>query len=124
MKPSLREKSLGVFATRDAAQQAERQRSGTMSNLDFDWQYGPTERQAVSAKIIPFPMARRIRFLERIAITLHSCRKPDEYLARIEKQQRDAMTRRQLPEEVVELQMAAFHKEINWRLEWVRKHHG
>jgi hypothetical protein len=29
-----------------------------MSNLDFDWQYGPTERQAVSAKIIPFPMAR------------------------------------------------------------------
>jgi hypothetical protein len=95
-----------------------------MSNLDFDWQDGPTERQAVSAKIIPFPVARRIRFLEHIAITLHSCRKPNEYLARVEKQQRDAMTRRQLPEEVVELQMTAFHKEINWRLEWVRKHHG
>ena len=95
-----------------------------MSNLDFDCQDGPAEQPAVSAKIIPFPMARRIRFLEHIAITLHSCRKPDEYLARVEKQQRDAMTRRQLPEEVVELQMAAFHKEINWRLEWVRKHHG
>ena len=27
-----------------------------MSNLDFDWQDGPTERQVVSAKIIPFPM--------------------------------------------------------------------
>ena len=61
---------------------------------------------------------------ELIAITLHSCRKPDEYLARVEKQQRDAMTRRQLPEEVAELQMAAFHKEINWRLQWIRKHHG
>jgi hypothetical protein len=93
-----------------------------MSNLDFDWRDGPTERQP--ALIVPFPMSRRIRFLEHIAITLHSCRKPDEYLTRIEKQQRDAMTRRQLPEEVVELQMAAFHKEINWRLEWIRKHHG
>ena len=95
-----------------------------MSNLNLDWQDGPTERQTVPALIVPFPMARRIRFLEHIAITLHSCRKPDEYLARIEKQQRDAMTRRQLPDEVVELQMAAFHKEINWRLEWIRKHHG
>ena len=94
-----------------------------MSNLDFDWQDDPAERQAVSAKIIPFPMARRIRFLEHLAITLHSCRKPDEYLARVEKQQRDAMSRR-LPEEAVELQMAEFHKEINWRLEWIRKHHG
>jgi hypothetical protein len=56
-----------------------------MSNLDFDRQDGPTERQAVSAKIIPFPMARRIRFLEHIAVTLHSCRRPDEYLARVEK---------------------------------------
>ena len=65
----------------------------------------------MSAKIILFPMARRIRFLELIAITLHSCCKPDEYLARVEKRQRDAMTRRQLPEEVAELQMAAFHRD-------------
>jgi hypothetical protein len=65
----------------------------------------------VSAKIILFPMARRIRFLEHIAITLHSCCKPDEYLARVEKQQTDTMTRRKLPEEIVELQMAAFHKD-------------
>jgi hypothetical protein len=94
-----------------------------MSNLDFDWQAGPTEQQAVSAKIIPFPMARRIRFLEWVASELYHSRKPDEYLARVEKQQRDAMSRR-LPEEAVELQMAEFHKEINWRLEWIRKHHG
>jgi len=66
-----------------------------MSNLDFDWQDDPAERQAVSAKIIPFPMARRIRFLEHVAAMIHTCRKPDEYRARIEKQQRDAMTRRQ-----------------------------
>jgi hypothetical protein len=91
-------------------------------STNLDRQDGPTERQP--ALIVPFPMARRIRFLEHIAITLHSCRKPDEYLARVEKQQRDAMTRRQLPEEAVELEMAAFHKEINWRLEWIRKHHG
>ena len=94
-----------------------------MSNLDFDWQVGSTERRAVSAKIIPFPMARRIRFLEWVASELYHSRKPDEYLARVEKQQRDAMSRR-LPEEAVELQMAEFHKEINWRLEWIRKHHG
>jgi hypothetical protein len=95
-----------------------------MSNPDFDWQDDPAERRAVSAKIIPFPMARRIRFLEHVAITLHGCRKRDEYLARIERQQRDAMTRRQLPDDVVELQMAAFQEEINWRLEWIREHHG
>ena len=95
-----------------------------MSNLDFDWQDAPTEQPAVSAKIIPFPMARRIRFLEHVATMIHTCRRPDEYRARIEKQQRDAMTRRQLPEEVVEAQMAAFQHEINWRLEWIRKHHG
>ena len=56
-----------------------------MSNLDFDWQAGPTEQQAVSAKIIPFPMARRIRFLEWVASELYHSRKPDEYLARVEK---------------------------------------
>jgi hypothetical protein len=95
-----------------------------MSNLDFDWQDGPAEQQTASAEIIPFPMARRIRFLERVATMIHTCRKPDEYRARIEKQQRDAMTRRQLPDEVVELQMAAFQHEINWRLERIRKHHG
>jgi hypothetical protein len=95
-----------------------------MSNLDFDRQARPAEQQTVSAKIIPFPMARRIRFLERTATMIHTCRKPDEYRARIEKQQRDAMTRRQLPEEVVELQMAAFQHEINWRLEWIKNHHG
>jgi hypothetical protein len=95
-----------------------------MSNLDIEWQDGPAEQQAVSAKIIPFPMARRIRFLERTATMIQTCRKPNEYRARIEKQQRDAMTRRQLPEEVVELQMAAFQDEINWRLEWIKKHHG
>jgi hypothetical protein len=95
-----------------------------MSNLDFAWQDNPTERPAVSAKIIPFPIARRTRFLDHVATMIHTCRKPDEYRARIEKQQRDAMTRRQLPAEVVKAQMAAFQHEINWRLERIRKHHG
>jgi hypothetical protein len=96
---------------------------GCMSNLDVDWQDGPTEQQAVPAKIIPFPIARRVRFLEWVASELYYSHKPDEYLARIERQQRNAMTRR-LPEEAVESQMAAFRREINWRLEWIRKHHG
>jgi hypothetical protein len=93
-----------------------------MSNPDFDWQQEEPARS--SAQIIPFPMARRKRFLDWAATELHHSKKPEEYLARIEKQQRDAMTRRQLPDEVVEAQMAAFHEEINWRLECIKKHHG
>jgi hypothetical protein len=95
-----------------------------MSSPDFNWQADPTEQPATSAKIIPFPMARRKRFLDWVAIEWSHSKKPDLFLARTENQQRDAMARRQLSKDVIEEQIAIFHKEIDWRMEWIKKHHA
>jgi hypothetical protein len=87
-----------------------------MSKLDFDWQDGPTERQAVSAQIVPFPMAGRVAFLNRMAVAIASCRKPQPYRERAEQQQRDAMRRRGLSKEIIEAELAIFNREIDQRL--------
>jgi len=97
-------------------QQAERQWSGSMSNLDFDWQDDPAEPRAVSAQIVPFPMARRVAFLNRMAVAIASCRKSQPYRERAEQQQRDAMRRRGLSEEMIEAELAIFNREIDRRL--------
>ena len=68
------------------------------------------------ADILPFPMVRRVAFLDRMAIAIASCKKPQLYRERAEKQQRDALQRRQLPEDVIETEIAVFNKEIDWRL--------
>jgi hypothetical protein len=68
------------------------------------------------ADILPFPMVRRVAFLDRMAIAIASCKKPQPYRERAEKQQRDALRRRQLPEDVIESEIAAFNQEIDWRL--------
>ena len=74
---------------------------------------GPT---AGPADILPFPMVRRVAFLDRMAIAIASCKKPQPYRERAEKQQRDALQRRQLPEDVIESEIAVFNQEIDWRL--------
>jgi hypothetical protein len=70
------------------------------------------------AEIIPFPMAARRAFLDRTAITIATCKKAKQqpYRERAEQQQRDALRRRQLPEDVIESEIAVFNKEIDWRL--------
>ena len=75
---------------------------------------GPTGRGP--ADILPFPMVRRVAFLDRMAIAIASCKKPQPYRERAEKQQRDALQRRQLPEDVIESEIAVFNQEIDWRL--------
>jgi hypothetical protein len=72
-----------------------------------------------AAELIPYPMARRVAFLDRTALAIASCRKPDvaaRCRERAAQQQRDAMQRRGLSEEQIEAQMAVFDREIDWRL--------
>ena len=76
---------------------------------------GPTAGRG-PADILPFPMVRRVAFLDRMAIVIASCKKPQPYRERAEKQQRDALQRRQLPEDVIESEIAVFNQEIDWRL--------
>jgi hypothetical protein len=68
--------------------------------------------------IIPFPMAARRAFLDRTAITIATCKKSKQqpYRERAEKQHRDALRRRQLPDDVIESEIAVFNREIDWRL--------
>jgi Family of unknown function (DUF6074) len=72
-----------------------------------------------TAEVIPFPMVKRVSFLDRAAISIASCRKPDvaaRIRERAAQQQRDAMQRRGLSEKQIEEQMAVFNSEIDWRL--------
>jgi hypothetical protein len=64
------------------------------------------------AKIIPFPMAARVAFLERMAASVACCRDPQAYLDRAAKQQREAMQRRQLSEKTIEQEISAFYQEV------------
>jgi hypothetical protein len=83
---------------------------------------GPTSRGP--AHIIPFPMAARRAFLDRTAITIATCKKSKQqpYRERAEQQQRDALRRRQLPDDVIESEIAVFNKEIDWRLKYIAEH--
>jgi len=68
------------------------------------------------AKVIPFPIVRRLAFLERMADCVASCRDPGGYLAKLADQQRAAMRRRGLSEGAIESEIASFEREIMWRL--------
>ena len=84
---------------------------------------GPTAGRG-PADIIPFPMAARRAFLDRTAITIATCKKSKQqpYRERAEQQQRDALRRRQLPDDVIESEIAVFNKEIDWRLKYIAEH--
>jgi len=69
--------------------------------------------------VIPFPIARRVAFLERMADCVYGCRDPAAYLARACEQQRKAMRKRGLSEDVIKSEIASFEREIMWRLEGV-----
>jgi len=68
------------------------------------------------AEVIPFPIMRRVAFLERMADCVAACRNPANYLAKFADQQRQAMRRRGLSEEAIESEIASFEREIMWRL--------
>ena len=72
----------------------------------------PPEVRARLAQIFPFPIARRIAFLERMADCVASRRDPQAYLDRAAEQQRLALRRRGLSEEVIEAEIAVFYREV------------
>jgi Family of unknown function (DUF6074) len=76
----------------------------------------PKKPSANPAEVIPFPVVRRLAFLERTADCVASCRNPANYLAKLANQQRTAMRRRGLSEEAIESEVASFEREIMWRL--------
>src|SRR5262245_43927441 len=77
----------------------------------------PTRPRGGPADIIPFPIARRIGFLERMADCVGGCRGRAGYLDKACEQQRKAMRRRGLSNKVIESEIASFKREIAWRLE-------
>ena len=80
---------------------------------------GGTTRKpsAGPAEVVAFPIARRVAFLERMADCVWGCRDRARYLARACEQQREAMRRRALSEEIIESEIASFEREIMWRLD-------
>ena len=70
------------------------------------------------ATIIPFPMAKRIRFLERTAIAIATARpsKQQAYREYLEKQQHESLRKCGLSADVIESEMAIYNRELDWRL--------
>src|SRR5262249_52922927 len=83
------------------------------------------QRPRGPAAIIPFPISRRLAFLERMTDCVWGCRDRAGYLARACDQQRNAMLRCGLSDEQIESELASFRREIAWRLEMsVDAHNG
>jgi Family of unknown function (DUF6074) len=78
---------------------------------------GPTSSLAGPAKVIPFPVLRRVAFLDRMADTASTCRNLDRYMTHILQQQRDAMRRRGIADDMIEAELAALDRAIKSRLE-------
>jgi len=76
----------------------------------------PQRPSAGPAEVIPFPIARRVAFLERMADCAWACRDRAGYLDKACEQQRKAMRKRGLSNEVIESEIASFEREIMWRL--------
>jgi len=76
----------------------------------------PKEPSAGPAKVIPFPIARRVAFLERLADAAASYRNPDNYLSSAYRQQEEAMRRRGISENVIQSELAALDRAIQARL--------
>jgi hypothetical protein len=77
---------------------------------------GPPEARTPFVRIIPFPIARRVAFLDRMADCVASRRDPQAHLDRAAEQQRTAMRRRGLSEPVIEAEIAAFYREVIERM--------
>jgi uncharacterized protein DUF6074 len=96
----------------------------TATSIALTWPYfgggdggdGPTEVQSPSAKILPFPMQHRVAFLKRMADCAASRRDPQAHLDKAAEQQRAAMRRRGISEEVIEAQINIFYHEVIARL--------
>jgi hypothetical protein len=78
---------------------------------------GPSSATARPAKVIPFPVLRRIGFIDRMALNVSGCRDVDRYMQHILKQQRDAMERRGIADDMIEHELAALDRAIRSRLE-------
>jgi hypothetical protein len=78
---------------------------------------GPTVRVGPGT-IIPFPMAARIRFLERMAVSIAMARpsKRQAYREHHEKHQYESLRKRGLPADVIQAEMAIYNRELDWRL--------
>src|SRR5262249_15994224 len=68
------------------------------------------------AEVIPFPIMRRVAFLERMADFVAACPNLAAYLPHFSHQPSKAMRRRGLSEEAIESEIASFEREIMWRL--------
>jgi hypothetical protein len=78
---------------------------------------GPTT--SGPATILPFPVARRVTFLERTARAASSYKNPRKYLESAYRQQEDAMRRRGIAESLIEAELQILKREINSRMmEW------
>jgi hypothetical protein len=78
---------------------------------------GGSARPAGPAKVIPFPILRRLNFLDTMAQSVAGCRDVDRYMAHILKQQREAMERRGIAEQMIQQELAALDRAFRSRLE-------
>jgi hypothetical protein len=78
---------------------------------------GPTVRVG-PARIIPFPMAARVAFLERMTVLIAMARPSNRqgYREHLERQQYESLRKRGLPADVIETEMAIYNRELDWRL--------
>jgi hypothetical protein len=76
----------------------------------------PIEPHVGPAKVIAFPIVRRVAFIDRTAEVAASYRDPSKYLASVYRQQEDAMRRRGLLGETVQSEIAALRRAIESRI--------
>lgn len=68
--------------------------------------------------IIPFPMAARVAFLERMAALIAMARpgKRQGYREHHQKQQYESLRKRGLPADVIQTEMTVYNRELDCRL--------